>query len=48
MRLKNSIHSEQRCFVRNSQFLTITFFLLAFLVWNAQPADAIVGAVETA
>ena len=46
MRLKNSIHSEQRCLVRNFQFLTITFLLLAFLVWNAQPADAIVGAVE--
>ena len=46
MHLKNSVHSEQRCLVRNSQFLTITFLLLAFLVWNAQPADAIVGAVE--
>ena len=46
MRLKNSVHSERRCLVRNSQFLTITFLLLAFLVWNAQPADAIVGAVE--
>ena len=46
MRLKNSVHSDQRCFVRISQFLTITFFLLAFLVWHAQPADAIVGAVE--
>ena len=46
MCLKNSVHSEQRCFVRYSQFLTITLFLLAFLVWSAQPANAIVGAVE--
>ena len=46
MRLKNSVDSEQRCLVRSSQFLTITFLLFAFLVWRAQPADAIVGAVE--
>ena len=46
MRLKNNVYSEQRYFVKNPQHLAITLLLLAFLVWNAQPADAIVGAVE--
>ena len=46
MFVKNSVRSQQSHFVKNSQLFTITFLLLAFLVWNAQPVDAIVGAVE--
>ena len=46
MCVKNSVHSQRRYFAKNAQIFTITFLLLAFLVWNAQPADAIVGAVE--
>ena len=46
MRLKNSVYSDQKCFVKNLQRLAIPLLLLAFLVWNAQPVDAIVGAVE--
>ena len=46
MRLKSIVYSEQKCFVKNPKHLAITLLLFAFLVWNAQPADAIVGAVE--
>ena len=46
MRLKSIAYSKQKCFVKNPQHLAIPLLLLAFLVWNAQPADAIVGAVE--
>ena len=46
MYLKSDARFQDRHFVKNSQCFTITFLLLALLVWNAQPADAIVGAVE--
>ena len=46
MRLRNSVHSEQRCFVKSPQFLTLILILLVMQVWYTQPADAIVGAVE--
>ena len=46
MRLKNSIHSEEKYVVNNPQSLTIILLLLVIQVWSAQPADAIVGAVE--
>ncbi len=46
MRLKNSVHSEQKYVVKNLQPLTIILLLLVLQVWSAQPADAIVGAVE--
>ena len=46
MRLKNSVYPQSRQFVTNSRLYTVTFLLLAFLAWNAQPADAIIGAVE--
>ena len=46
MRPKNSPCFQSRHFVENSRFFTITLLLLAFLTWNAQPTDAIVGAVE--
>ena len=46
MYLKGGACFQDRHFVKNSQFFTITFLLLALLVWNAQPTDAIVGAVE--
>ena len=45
MRLKNSFYRQNRQFVKHSR-LYIVFLLLAFLAWNAQTADAIVGAVE--
>lgn len=54
MCLKNSVRFQTRHFVENSRSLTIfanakrAFVLLLFacLLWNAQPADAIIGAVE--
>ena len=46
MRLKNSVYSEQPCFVKTSQFLTIILLVLVMQAWHSQPADAIVGAVE--
>ena len=45
MRLKNSFYRQNRQFVKHSRLYTV-FLLLAFLAWNAQTADAIVGAVE--
>ena len=32
--------------VNKLRFFTITFLLLTYLVWNVQPAGAIIGAVE--
>lgn len=46
MRLKNSVHSEQKRFVKNPQFFIIIFLVLVIQVWGTQPADAIKGAVE--
>lgn len=46
MRLKNSVYAQNRQFVKNSRLYTVTFLLLACLLWNAQPAGAIIGAVE--
>lgn len=54
MRLKNGTYFQSRHFVENSGFFTVfanakcafALLFLAFLAWNAQPADAIVGAVE--
>ena len=46
MRLKNSVYPQNRSFVNQARFLTVTFLLLAFLAWNAQPTAAIIGAVE--
>ena len=46
MRRKNSPCFQSRHFVENSRFFIITLLLLAFFTWNAQPTDAIVGAVE--
>ena len=46
MRLKNSVFSQNRQFVKYSRLYTVTFLLLAFLLWNAQPTGAIIGAVE--
>ena len=46
MRLKNSVYSQNRQFVKYSRLYTVTFLLLAFLLWNAQPTGAIIGAVE--
>ena len=46
MRLKNSVYPQNRSFVNQARFLTVTFLLLAFLAWNAQPTGAIIGAVE--
>ena len=43
---KESVRCEQRYFVKNLRFFTITFLLLAFLIWNPHPANAIIGAVE--
>ena len=45
---------QSRYFVENSRFFTVfanakrafALLLIAFLTWNAQPADAIIGAVE--
>lgn len=54
MRLKNGARFQSRHFVENSRFFIVfanakrafALLLLAFLVGNAQPAGAIVGAVE--
>ena len=46
MRLKNSVRSQRRRFVKNLQFFTIIFLVLVLQVWHTQPAAAIVGAVE--
>ena len=46
MRLNNSVYLQIRPFVNQARFFTVTFLLLAFLAWNAQPAAAIIGAVE--
>ena len=53
MRLQNGARFQSRLFVENSPFTVFAnakrafaFLLLAFLVWNAQTANAIVGAVE--
>ena len=46
MRLKNGTRVQSRYFVENSRFFTITFLLIVCLAWNAQPAEAIIGAVE--
>ncbi len=46
MRLKNSVFSQNRQFVKNSRLYLVTFLLLACLLWNAQPTGAIIGAVE--
>ena len=46
MRLKNSVYPQNRQFVKNSRLYTVTFLLLACLLWNAQPTGAITGAVE--
>lgn len=43
---KDSTRCQQRHFVNNLRFFTITCLLLACLAWNAQPTDAIIGAVE--
>ena len=43
---KDSVRCQQRYFVNHLRSFTITFLLLVFLIWNAQPADAIIGAVE--
>ena len=54
MRLKNRVYPQHKQFAKNSRVFTVfanakcafTLLFLAFLAWNAQPADAIVGAVE--
>ena len=46
MRLKNSVYPQNRQFVKYSRLYIVTFLLLAFLLWNAQPTGAIIGAVE--
>ena len=46
MRLKNSVYPQNRQFVKYSRLYTVTFLLLACLLWNAQPTGAIIGAVE--
>lgn len=46
MRPKNGPCFQSRYFVENSRFFTIPILLLVLLAWNAQPADAIIGAVE--
>ena len=43
---KDSTRCQQRYFVNKLRFFTITFLLLTCFVWNMQPADAIIGAVE--
>ena len=43
---KDSARCQQRYFVKHLRFCTIICLLLTCLVWNAQPADAIIGAVE--
>ena len=43
---KDSTRYQQRYFVNNLRFFTITCLLLICFVWNVQPVDAIIGAVE--
>ena len=43
---KDSTRYQQRYFVNNLRFFTITCLLLTCFGWNAQPVDAIIGAVE--
>ena len=43
---KDSTRCQQRYFVNKLRFFTITFLLLTCFVWNMQPAEAIIGAVE--
>ena len=43
---KERVCRQKASYLNNPLFVTITFFLLAFLVWTSQPADAIIGAVE--
>ncbi|MDE0013019.1 MAG: LamG domain-containing protein [Candidatus Poribacteria bacterium] len=43
---KERVCRQKASYLNNPLFVTITFFLLAFLVWTGQPADAIIGAVE--
>ena len=54
MRLQNGTRFQSRYFVENSRFFTVfanakrafALLLIAFLTWNAQPTEAIIGAVE--
>lgn len=43
---KESTRYQQRYFVNNLRFFTITCLLLTCFVWNVKPVDAIIGAVE--
>ena len=43
---KDSTRCQQRRFVNNLRFFTITCLLLTCFVWNVQPVNAIIGAVE--
>ena len=43
---KDSTRCQQRYFVNNLRFFTITCLLLTCVVWNVQPVNAIIGAVE--
>ena len=43
---KERVCPQKASYLNNPLFVTTTFFLLAFLVWTGQPADAIIGAVE--
>ncbi|MDE0554194.1 MAG: LamG domain-containing protein [Candidatus Poribacteria bacterium] len=43
---KDSTRYQQRYFVNALRFFTITCLLLTCFVWNVQPVDAIIGAVE--
>ena len=46
MRLINGTRFQSRYLVENSRYFTITLLLIALLTWNAQPTEAIIGAVE--
>ena len=54
MRLQNGTRFQSRYFMENSRFFTVfanakrafALLLIAFLAWNAQPTEAIIGAVE--
>ena len=43
---KERVCRQKASYLNNPLFVTTTCFLLAFLVWTSQPADAIIGAVE--
>lgn len=43
---KERVCRQKASYLNNPLFVTTTCFLLAFLVWTGQPADAIIGAVE--